>query len=344
MGVLIKGGAALERLGAVRGLALDKTGTLTRNEPVVVEVATTSGAAVDDVLRLAAALEVRSGHPLGRAILAAVGDVTPATDVSATTGAGLTGCVDGRQVRLGRPGWVEPGNLAGQVRRMQQGGATAVLVEDNGSVVGAIGVRDELRDEAPAVVEWLGSNGYHVSMLTGDNHATAAALAAEAGIPEVHAELRPEDKAGIVRDLNRRRPTGMVGDGINDAPALATAHVGIAMGAMGADVAIETADVALMGEDLRHLPQALAHARRARRIMLQNMGLSLAIVASLVPLALSGVMGLAAVVLVHELAEVVVITNGVRAGRTTALPPLGVRPIGPVRISAAEASPAVRGA
>jgi cation-transporting ATPase G len=264
--------------------------------------------------------------------------------VTAVAGAGLTGYVEGRQVRLGRPGWLEPGNLADQVGRMQQAGATAVLVEDDGSVVGAIGVRDELRDEAPAVVEWLRTNGYHVSMLTGDNPATAAALAAEAGIQEVHAELRPEEKAGIVRDLTCHRPTGMVGDGINDAPALATAHVGIAMGAMGADVAIETADVALMGEDLRHLPQALAHARRARRIMLQNMGLSLVIVASLVPLALSGVMGLAAVVLVHELAEVVVIANGVRAGRTTALPPSGVRPIGPVRFSAAEASPAVCGA
>jgi cation-transporting ATPase G len=346
MGVLIKGGAALESLGAVRGLALDKTGTLTRNEPAVIDVVATTRATVDDVLRLAAALEARSEHPLARAILAAVGNVTPATDVTAVAGAGLTGYVEGRQVRLGRPGWLEPGNLAGQVRRMQQAGATAVLVEDDGRVVGAIAVRDELRNEAPEVVEWLRTNGYHVSMLTGDNHATAAALAAEAGIQEVHAELRPEEKAGILRDLSRHQPTGMVGDGINDAPALATAHVGIAMGAMGADVAIETADVALMGEDLRHLPQALAHARRARRIMLQNMGLSLAIVASLVPLALSGVMGLAAVVLVHELAEVVVIANGVRAGRTTSLPPSVVRqdaqPISPAPISPSEVSPAVR--
>jgi cation-transporting ATPase G len=156
-------------------------------------------------------------------------------------------------------------------------------------------------------------------MLTGDNHATAAALATEAGIDIVHAELRPEDKATLVQQLRAQRSTAMVGDGVNDAPALATADLGIAMGAMGTDVAIETADVALMGEDLRHLPQALHHARRSRRIMLQNVGLSLAIITVLMPLALLGILGLAAVVLVHELAEVVVIANGVRAGRTRAL-------------------------
>lgn len=156
-------------------------------------------------------------------------------------------------------------------------------------------------------------------MLTGDNERTARALAAEVGIDEVHADLRPEDKARIIDDLQDRRSTAMVGDGVNDAPALATADLGIAMGAMGTDVAIETADVALMGEDLRHLPQALAHARRSRRIMLQNVGLSLAIITVLMPLALFGVLGLAAVVLVHELAEIVVIANGVRAGRAQAL-------------------------
>jgi cation-transporting ATPase G len=156
-------------------------------------------------------------------------------------------------------------------------------------------------------------------MLTGDNERTARALAADAGIDDVHADLRPEDKARIIEELRSRRPTAMVGDGVNDAPALATADLGIAMGAMGTDVAIETADVALMGQDLRHLPQVLSHARRSRRIMLQNIGLSLAIITILLPLALLGVLGLAAVVLVHELAEIVVIANGVRAGRTQPL-------------------------
>ena len=188
-------------------------------------------------------------------------------------------------------------------------------------VLGAIAVRDQLRPEAAQVVARLRADGYHVAMLTGDNRATALTLAADAGISDVHAELRPEDKARLVEELRTQRNTAMVGDGVNDAPALATADLGIAMGAMGADVAIETADVALMGEDLRHLPQAFAHARRARRIMVQNVGLSLGLITALIPLALFGILGLAAVVLVHELAEVFVIANGVRAGRATTLAP-----------------------
>src|SRR5690606_10204348 len=142
------------------------------------------------------------------------------------------------------------------------------------------------RPEAAEVVGQLRRDGYEVAMLTGDNQRTATALAQEAGIGQVHADLRPEDKAALVARLRAERRTAMVGDGVNDAPALATADLGIAMGAMGTDVAIETADVALMGEDLRHLPQAFAHARRARRIMLQNVGLSLAIIVVLMPLAL----------------------------------------------------------
>ncbi|MGQ0843431.1 MAG: heavy metal translocating P-type ATPase [Sporichthyaceae bacterium] len=319
LGVLVKGGAALEALGAVRGVALDKTGTLTANRPSVVEVTARPGTTREHVLDVAAALEARSEHPLARAILAAVERVDPASQVEAVTGAGLVGQRAGHTLRLGRPGWLNAGDLAADVARMQAAGSTAVLVESDGAVIGAIGVRDELRPEAAQVVARLRRDGYHVAMLTGDNHATAAALAKEVGIDAVHADLRPEDKAALVAELRAKRPTAMVGDGVNDAPALATADCGIAMGAMGTDVAIETADVALMGEDLRHLPQAFAHARRARSIMLQNVGLSLAIVVGLMPLALFGVLGLAAVVLVHELAEVVVIANGVRAGRARGL-------------------------
>ncbi|WP_238072155.1 heavy metal translocating P-type ATPase [Rhodococcus zopfii] len=319
LGVLVKGGAALEALGRIRTVALDKTGTLTRNQPAVIDVATANGTTRDDVLAVAAALEARSEHPLARAILAAVDDYEPADDVDAVTGAGLTGRIDSTPVRLGRPGWIDPGPLATDIERMQHAGATAVLIERAGTVIGAVAVRDELRPEAHEVIAGLRRDGYQVAMLTGDNDRTARALAVDAGIDEVHADLRPEDKARIVSDLRTRRPTAMVGDGVNDAPALATADLGIAMGAMGTDVAIETADVALMGEDLRHLPQALAHARRSRTIMRQNVGLSLALITVLIPLALSGILGLAAVVLVHEVAEIVVIANGVRAGRTRAL-------------------------
>jgi cation-transporting ATPase G len=152
-------------------------------------------------------------------------------------------------------------------------------------------------------------------MLTGDNVRTANALAKIAGIADVRAELRPEDKASEVKASVTQRPTGMIGDGINDAPALASATVGIAMGATGSDAAIESADVAFTGHDLRLIPQALQQARRGRAIMNQNIVLSLAIITVLLPLAITGVLGLAAVVLVHEVAEVVVIANGLRAAR-----------------------------
>lgn len=315
-GVLVKGGAALETLGKVGTIALDKTGTLTRNEPTVIAIMTTDGHTSEEVLSLAAALEARSEHPLARAILAAADTVPPAGQVEAVTGAGVTGTVNGRPVRLGRPGWVPSGALEGDVTRMQQSGATAVLLEVDGTVIGVIAVRDELRPEASEVVARLREQGYAVTMLTGDNAATAQALATQAGITEVHADLRPEDKSRLVSQLRTAgRPTAMVGDGINDAPALATADLGIAIGAMGTDVAIEAADVALMGEDLRLLPGAFDHARRARRIALQNVTASLVLIAVLIPLAFAGVLGLAAVVLAHEVAEFIIIANGVRAGR-----------------------------
>jgi cation-transporting ATPase G len=338
IGALVKGGAALEALGRIRTVALDKTGTLTRNDPAVVEVAPAPGHTREQVLDIAAALEARSEHPLARAILAAVPEHRNAEDVESVTGAGITGTVDGRPARLGRPGWIAAGDLAEPVASMQEAGATAVLVEYDGVVIGAVAVRDDLRPEAAEVVARLRADGYQVAMLTGDNERTATALAAQAGISDVHADLRPEDKAAIIHRLREQRPTAMVGDGVNDAPALATADVGIAMGAMGSDVAIETADVALMGEDLRHLPHSLNHARRARSIMLQNVGLSIGLITILIPLAAFGVLGLAAVVLVHEVAEIFVIGNGVRAGRVRPLAPA------PASVPAATAVPAKAGA
>lgn len=318
MGALVKGGAALEALPGVRVVALDKTGTLTRNRPQVVDVVPVDGTGPDEVLRVAAALELRSEHPLAAAVLAAAPAVPQAADVQAVTGSGLTGSIDGAPARLGKPGFIDPAELGGTVERLQGEGSTVVLVESTGRLLGAIGVRDELRVEAPAVLAALRRLGIdHVAMLTGDNRRAAAALGRAAGVDEVYAELLPVDKVRLVEELADRGTTAMVGDGINDAPALATADVGIAMGAIGSDVAIEAADVALMGEELTHLPDVLAHARRAGRIMRQNLALSGAILAVLVPLAGLGVLGLATVVATHELAEVVVIANGVRAGRRT---------------------------
>ena len=193
---------------------------------------------------------------------------------------------------------------------------TVVIVHRDEQPVAAIGVRDELRPEVSEAVGMLAFQGVGMTMLTGDNASTARALAAQAGIEEVRAELRPEDKAAAVGDLGANGSVAMIGDGINDAPALAAADIGIAMGATGSDAAIESADVAFTGHDLRLLPRAFDHARRGRHIINQNIVLSLLIIAVLLPLALFGVLGLAAVVLVHEIAEVVVILNGLRAART----------------------------
>ncbi|MFA5919075.1 MAG: cation-translocating P-type ATPase [Candidatus Nanopelagicaceae bacterium] len=315
IGVLIKGGGALEALGRIRTIAFDKTGTLTRNEPTVVEVIATAGTTNSHLLAVAAGLEARSEHPLARAILGATVDRIAAVDVNTLPGEGIVGIMHGRKIRLGRPGWIDAGVLNEDVTRMQQAGATVVLIEEDGKVVGAIAVRDELRSEANALINRLNEHPYRTVMITGDNKLTAHAIGIAVGVTEVHADLRPEEKAQIIRSLQQREFTAMVGDGVNDAPALATAKIGIAMGAMGSDVAIETADVVLMGKDLTNLGDLFDHARRARRIMLQNVGMSLVLITILIPLALLGIMGLTVVVLAHELFEIVIIGNGVRAGR-----------------------------
>lgn len=314
-GVVIKSGAAFERLGGIRHLAVDKTGTLTRNQPEVTGVVPAAGFDRAQVLAFAAAVEQQSTHPLAAAIAAAVPKAPAPQDISEEAGHGIGGTVEGRRVLVGSPRWIDAGPLKADVERMESEGQTCVLVTVDDALAGAIGVRDELRPEVPQVVQTLRTNGVEVSMLTGDNTRTARALAEIAGIDDVRAELRPEDKASIVAELSSKTPTAMIGDGINDAPALAGATVGIAMGATGSDAAIESADVAFTGHDLRLIPQALQHARRGSRIINQNIVLSLAIIIVLMPLAISGVLGLAAVVLVHEVAEVIVILNGLRAAQ-----------------------------
>ncbi|OFU57546.1 ATPase P [Corynebacterium sp. HMSC11D10] len=314
-GVVIKSGAAFERLGGIRHLAVDKTGTLTRNQPEVTGVVPADGFNRAQVLAFAAAVEQQSTHPLAAAITAAVPEAPAASDISEEAGHGIGGTVEGRRVLVGSPRWIDAGPLKADVERMESEGQTCVLVTVDDTLAGAIGVRDELRPEVPEAVQTLRANDVEVSMLTGDNTRTARALAEIAGIDDVRAELRPEDKANIVAELSSKTPTAMIGDGINDAPALAGATVGIAMGATGSDAAIESADVAFTGHDLRLIPQALQHARRGSRIINQNIVLSLAIIIVLMPLAITGVLGLAAVVLVHEVAEVIVILNGLRAAR-----------------------------
>ena len=324
LGVVIKSGVAFEQLGTIQTVAFDKTGTLTENNPRVVA----THFVIDDALPMAAAVESASSHPLSRAIVAAAAEpganntdaALAAHEVQEQPGQGLIGVVEGKRVRVGSPRWIPTdgtGELADRVAEMSQAGMSVVVVEVDGTPAGVLGIRDELRPEAAAAVQALADQGMRSVMLTGDQEVTAQAIARQAGIPSdrVWAGQLPADKARVVAELVDKSPTAMIGDGINDAPALAAATVGIAMGVTGSDAAIESADVAFTGSDVRLIPVALAHARRGRRIMTGNIGLALAIIVGLFPLALFGVLGLAAVVLVHEVAEVIVIGNGLRAGR-----------------------------
>jgi soluble P-type ATPase len=327
VGALVKGGAILEALAEVRIAALDKTGTLTGLDPRVIDVLAVAPTTRHEVLAAAAALEARSEHPLAGAILAAVAPQEPAEDVEAVPGGGLVGRVRSVPIRLGRPGFVDPGALEPAVARLQDAGATVVLVERAGTVLGSIAVQDELRPEATETVAGLRAAGIeHVVMLTGDNRAAGETLGRACGVDEVMAELLPEGKVAAIRELAGVAPVLMVGDGINDAPALAYARVGVAMGALGSDLAVDAADVALMGNDLRRLPQLLRHARRTQRIVRQNVVLATAVMAGLVPLALTGVIGLTPLVLVHEFSGVLIILNGLRAGSLAELRPLSPTP------------------
>jgi Cd2+/Zn2+-exporting ATPase len=325
-GILIKGGIYLEELAQMRVLAVDKTGTITQGKPAVVTVEALNGHSDDQLLSIAAAVEQRSEHPLAHAVLAhahGAGLAIPtATEFQALTGAGAVATVDGREVMVVSPSFaakrgIDDGALDDLIPRLQAAGQTAVVVASDGVAVGVLGIADVVRPQAAAAVADLHRIGLgHIVMLTGDNQLTADAIARSVGIDEVRAELSPEDKSTIVRELTAQYGrVGMVGDGVNDAPALAAASVGIAMGTAGSDVALETADVALMADDLTKLTEALRIGKRTRTIVRQNLILSIAILAVLVPGALVGALTLPVAVLAHELSELIVISNGLRLAR-----------------------------
>ena len=323
-GVLIKGGVYVEELAKVKVVALDKTGTLTPGEPEVTDVVPLGGRAPAEVLAAAAGIERRSEHPLARAVLRRAGaeGVAPpeAEDFRSITGAGVAARLDGREVYVGSPAFFETrlgvrlDGAAERIAGLQEEGKTAVLVGDGASAWGILAIRDQIRPNAPKAIRELHEAGIEkVVMLTGDNERTARAIAREVGIDEVHAELRPEDKVARVRELAERHGhVAMVGDGVNDGPALAEATVGVAMGAIGTDVALETADVALMADDLEKLVYALRLAQRNERVVRQNLGLSALVIAVLVVGAVGGSLGLPAAVLGHEISEFVVIGSGLR--------------------------------
>ncbi|MFP4623540.1 MAG: heavy metal translocating P-type ATPase, partial [Gemmatimonadota bacterium] len=325
-GILIKGGLHLENAGRARVVALDKTGTVTEGRPAVTSVHPLNGADPRQVLALAAAVESRSEHPLGAAILArARADELAVSAADATTahpGRGVEGVVDGRRIRVGserlfeEAGLVDPVATA-QARRLEEQGSTVVLVADEERFLGAIAVADRVRADAAASVASLRSAGIGtVALLTGDNAATARAVAGalgDAGLV-VKAGLLPADKVAAVRELEAAHgPVLMVGDGINDAPALAASSVGVAMGAAGTDVALETADVALMADDLSKLPELMALARKAEGIIRGNIAFALLVKAVFVVLAAGGVATLWMAVLADMGASLLVIANGMRA-------------------------------
>jgi Cd2+/Zn2+-exporting ATPase len=334
LGVLVKGGASLEQAADVRALAIDKTGTLTLGRPRVTGVVALDGRPPEDVLRVAAACEQLSEHALARAIVAAdrdgghrlagssVGGTLPAASAfRAIAGMGVTAEIEGRPCVVGRPGLLgaagDDPRLRDALTAAEASGATAVAVGGGGRALGVIVVSDPPRDEAPAALRRLHELGVApIVMLTGDNAAAAEAVAAEVGVDAVEAGLMPADKIDAVRRLRETHGTvAMVGDGVNDAPALAAASVGIAMGAAGADAALETADIALMGDDLGTLPELVVLARRTRRVIRQNIALSIAIKAVFLVLAPLGLTSLWLAVFADMGTSLLVTANGLRLAR-----------------------------
>lgn len=329
-GVLIKGGVHVEELARVKVVALDKTGTITRGEPEVTDVIPKpSGNAVPsrsqpEVLAVAAGIERLSQHPLALAIVrrAAAQGVAPVDvrDFRSLTGAGASARFNGSTVYIGKPDLFQKelhvglDPVKGEIERLQAEGKTVVLVGDKHGVWGLIAIRDNVRPTARQAISQLRSVGVKkVVMLTGDNERTAQAIAREVGVDEFYADLTPEDKVRKVRELaGQHGHVAMVGDGVNDAPALAEATVGVAMGAAGTDVALETADVALMADDLEKLVYALRLAQQNRAVVNQNLALSALVIGALVVGAVAGIFSLPVAVLGHEISELLVIGNGLR--------------------------------
>jgi len=322
-GVLVKGGTHLETPARLKAIAMDKTGTLTEGRPQVVEIVPLGGRSERELLGLAAALEARSGHPIARAILAKAAELKiaaePAEAVQAITGRGVIGRVAGREMWLGSRRYIEERGINSysvlqRADELSSAGRTIVAVGDGQEVWGLVAVADAVRPEANDIVSSLHLAGIkHVVMLTGDNRATAEAIAKQTGIDEVRAELLPGDKVAAVEDLVRRYGSvAMVGDGVNDAPAMGRANLGIAMGAMGSDAAIETADVALMSDDLSKLPWLVRHSRATLAVIRQNVAFSIAVKLVFTALTVIGLASLWGAIAADVGASLLVVLNGLR--------------------------------
>lgn len=327
-GVLVKGGAPLETLGRVTSIAFDKTGTLTWGEPRVTDTVAAPGVELDELLATTLAVEKLSDHPLAAAVAEAVAartsTVLTASDLQSVTGRGVRAVVDGETVEIGNErlfsdaGIVLDGAVAADVERLQSSGRTLMIVRRGGRFLGVIGVMDTPRREAGQVLDRLRESGMtDIVMISGDHQQVAEAVGRDVGVDRALGGLLPEDKVTQVRDLSgagagtEARRCAMVGDGVNDAPAMAQADVGIAMGAAGSAVALETADVALMSDDLGRLPFAVRLSRQTSRIIRQNLIAALGVVVFLVIVTFLG-MPMGPVVFIHEGSTLIVVANALR--------------------------------
>jgi Zn2+/Cd2+-exporting ATPase len=324
-GILFKSGADLEMVGKVRAVAFDKTGTLTTGQPRVIKIIPADGFNDEiNLLEKAAAIESYSEHPIGQAIVRYAqsirANILKATSVVAHTGFGVSGEVDSLQLLVGKAGFIQahtslqlPQNLIKQSTLLEAEGKTIVWVAENEKILGIIAVADTVRPSAALMVKRLRKLGAEIIMLTGDNQRAASYIAEQLGIKEVYAELLPEDKVTVIKRLQREYKTvAMVGDGINDAPALATASVGIAMGVAGSDVALQTADIVLMADKLEKLVVAIELGKRATRVVKQNIAFALISIVILLVINFTAGITLPLGVVGHEGSTVLVTLSGLR--------------------------------
>ncbi|MFQ5569607.1 MAG: HAD-IC family P-type ATPase, partial [Rhodothermales bacterium] len=324
-GVLVKGGGPLENLGVLGAIAFDKTGTLTEGKPRVTDVVPHDGVAEDGLLRTAVAVEKLSDHPLAAAVVRYGQErldglpAEKAHDLESITGRGIKAVLGGETVYIGKDdlfaevdGPALPEAVRETVDRLEDEGRTTMIVRRGDQYLGVLGLMDTPREAAAGVLEQLRQIGIRrMVMISGDNQRVAEAVARQIGLDEARGDLMPDDKVETIKRLNREEKVAMVGDGVNDAPAMANATVGIAMGAAGSDVALETADVALMADDLNHLPFAVDLSRQTGRVIKQNLWLSLGMVAFLIPATLLG-LDIGPAVALHEGSTLVVVFNALR--------------------------------
>ncbi len=323
-GLLIKGGAHLETLGLLTTIAFDKTGTLTHGRPELTDVVPASATlSAEELLRLTAAVESRSGHPLAQAVVRAAQakslTLPQAGELTSFTGRGVSSTVNGQEVLIGnRKLFVEmniavPESMMKELARLEGEGKTTMIVGLDQETAGALALADTPRADAAATIQKLKQLGIRQTLLlTGDNKLVGEKMKQMLGLDAVRAELMPEDKVTAIRELAAGETVAMVGDGVNDAPALASASIGIAMGGAGTDVALETADVALMGDELSRLPFAVGLGRAARSIVRQNLALSLGVIVFLIATSIFGVVGISLAIVFHEGSTLLVVANSLR--------------------------------